>query len=290
MPEFTPQQCIFFDAKNGAGSVVTEREHFDSQITLDTHEKEVVFTKISQQQIPRGSIRSNGTKKVSFNTFPAGGNVQLNLNFPKPSKSELRLYIADGGDFKPPAGDFWFIYTSKSTGALTIGFMDPQRWGRSLGNKTTSIGVHQFLPSVVDDDDEAFQKTLLDYDPKPKITTRNAASVFGRNPSIAAKALLLSDYKCQVDPDHETFLARNGKPYVEAHHLIPISATARLGINLDFTENLTSLCPNCHRAIHHAELNYRAELVEKLYGQRRFQLTQKNIHLSLAEVLSFYNF
>ena len=289
MPQFTPQQCIFFNAKNGAGSVVTKREHSDSQITLDTHEKEVVFSKISQHQIPQGSVRSSGTKKISFDTFPVGGSVQLNLNFPKPAKSELRLYIADGGNFKPPAGDYWFIYTSKASGKLTIGFMDQQRWDRSLGNKATSTSVHQPLPSVVDDDDEAFQKALLDYDPTPKITTRNAAPVYGRKPSIAAKALQLSKYKCEVDADHETFLARNGNPYVEAHHLIPISATARLSINLDFTENLISLCPNCHRAIHHAELNYRAELVEQLYEQRRPKLAQRGIHLSLAEVLTFYN-
>tara|TARA_B100001123_G_C15061833_1_gene927926 strand:+ start:331 stop:558 length:228 start_codon:yes stop_codon:yes gene_type:complete len=69
MPDFTPNQHSYFSASKGAGSVVTERENFDSQITLDAVERRVLLSIIPEKNIPRGSVRQNGAAKITFDTF-----------------------------------------------------------------------------------------------------------------------------------------------------------------------------------------------------------------------------
>ncbi len=59
-------------------------------------------------------------------------------------------------------------------------------------------------------------------------------------------------------------------------------------MNLDFLENIVSLCPNCHRAIHHAALEERKWLVEGLFSKREKLIANRGINLSLAEISSFY--
>ncbi|MFE4354224.1 hypothetical protein [Peribacillus butanolivorans] len=42
------------------------------------------------------------------------------------------------------------------------------------------------------------------------------------NPSVAKEALELVNYRCEIDPFHETFISEvTGDNFVEAHHLIP---------------------------------------------------------------------
>jgi HNH endonuclease len=43
------------------------------------------------------------------------------------------------------------------------------------------------------------------------------------------------------------FLRMNGEPYLEAHHIIPLSEGGQ-----DVVENVLALCPNCHRMAHHS--------------------------------------
>ncbi|MGL4999965.1 MAG: HNH endonuclease [Cetobacterium sp.] len=43
------------------------------------------------------------------------------------------------------------------------------------------------------------------------------------------------------------------KQYMEAHHLIPMNAQDSFKNSLDVLGNVVSLCPNCHRMIHHGD-------------------------------------
>ena len=108
-----------------------------------------------------------------------------------------------------------------------------------------------------------------------------------RSRQIAWNALVLANYQCEIDPNHETFIRRNSdKPYTEPHHLVPLAYQDQLGVNLDREENIVSLCSNCHNRIHYGK---DAEvLVEKLYRERCDLLISIGVELPLEELLRLY--
>ena len=70
---------------------------------------------------------------------------------------------------------------------------------------------------------------------------------FVRNPYVVAAALLRADNRCEVPTcTRELFLRDDGTPYLEVHHLLPLS---RGGADALF--NVAVLCPSCHREMHH---------------------------------------
>ena len=64
-----------------------------------------------------------------FRLYPNGEYVGLNLVYPKPEKSELRLYIAKRRGFMPAKGQVWFLFVDKHDN-LWIGAMDEVQWRR----------------------------------------------------------------------------------------------------------------------------------------------------------------
>ncbi|MBT7455033.1 MAG: HNH endonuclease [Gemmatimonadetes bacterium] len=44
------------------------------------------------------------------------------------------------------------------------------------------------------------------------------------------------------------FRTDDGRPYLEVHHILPLSEGGEDGML-----NVAALCPNCHRAQHHAD-------------------------------------
>ena len=83
-----------------------------------------------------------------------------------------------------------------------------------------------------------------------------------------------ADYKCEGNFQHETFLSkRTGKQFMEGHHLIPVGFQIdiwnKYGVNVDCVENIVSLCPNCHRAIHYGNDLIKSELINKLFNARK---------------------
>jgi predicted restriction endonuclease len=60
-----------------------------------------------------------------------------------------------------------------------------------------------------------------------------------------------NDYRCAVSQTScSSFLARDGHPYVEVHHIIPMAQQAGSAINLDRVTNMAPLCPGCHTCLH----------------------------------------
>ena len=73
---------------------------------------------------------------------------------------------------------------------------------------------------------------------------------------------------------------------MEAHHLIPMSKQNLFEYSIDIEENIVSLCSHCHNEIHYGE--NAKELIKKLYYKRKDLLQKKNVHISLEELLSYY--
>lgn len=105
----------------------------------------------------------------------------------------------------------------------------------------------------------------------------------------AANAIKKANFKCAYDGSHTTFIsALTGKPYLEAHHLIPLCKQDRFTVKLDKLASLISLCPNCHRLIHFGRDEDKQRMVDDLYEKRREDLLKVGIYISLLELRTMY--
>lgn len=134
-----------------------------------------------------------------------------------------------------------------------------------------------------------FSKKTINYKriPQKKDVHSNMQEKIERSRKTAENALILADFKCEIDNGHFTFIRKNQNvPYTEAHHLIPLAYSELFRYSLDVEENIVSLCSTCHNQIHYgqgAEL-----LIRKLYANRKKLLSEAGIELSEQELLEMY--
>lgn len=127
----------------------------------------------------------------------------------------------------------------------------------------------------------------------PRTPLRNQTSIskgrWRRDPNVAATALRNAHYQCEVDATHLSFIARKSKEnFVEAHHLIPMAEQNRYTHSLDVPENVVSLCPTCHRLLHHGGYQARFAIASDLLSKRTAGLNTRGISISEAEIRTFY--
>jgi len=124
---------------------------------------------------------------------------------------------------------------------------------------------------------------------KPEQIIRNNIKIFSRNPGVAKETLMNANYRCEINPIHLTFIAKNtGQNYTEAHHLIPMSMQNEFNNSLDVPGNIISLCPNCHRKLHYASLEDKEEMLTILYEKRKKSLEKFEIEISFKKLIEFY--
>lgn len=109
-----------------------------------------------------------------------------------------------------------------------------------------------------------------------------------KNAMIARQSMEVANYRCEYDPEHETFDTNNGKPYVEVHHLIPIKEQDRFNFYLDNSANIVVLCPNCHKAIHMGSDEVKEKMLRKLFYPRAEKLESKGIELTFSQLKEMY--
>jgi 5-methylcytosine-specific restriction endonuclease McrA len=87
--------------------------------------------------------------------------------------------------------------------------------------------------------------------------------VYERDPLVIAISRKRSGHRCEVPGcDHPQFMAANGLPYCEVHHVVPLAEGGE-----DRIENAACLCPSHHREVHHG--NQRSVLDGQLKELRR---------------------
>ena len=109
---------------------------------------------------------------------------------------------------------------------------------------------------------------------------------FKRNQDTAKKSIQLANYKCDLDESHSSFISKNGKAYMEAHHLIPLSTQEYFDYSLDVDANIICLCPNCHRKLHYGQ-DIIGDLL-KLYNDRLHSLTESGIIITFNDLCALY--
>jgi hypothetical protein len=98
-------------------------------------------------------------------------------------------------------------------------------------------------PSEVDE--------LNNREPKKAPPSSSSSTLFQRSLQLAEFVRVDNDYRCAVSQTScPSFLARDGNPYVEVHHIIPMARQAGSAINLDRVTNMAPLCPGCHTCLH----------------------------------------
>jgi len=111
---------------------------------------------------------------------------------------------------------------------------------------------------------------------------------YKKEPRISKTALVRAEHECAINSEHVTFAGKDGEPYMEAHHLIPMSAQGDFDVNIDRLENIVALCPTCHRAIHYGNKETREELVRKLYDLQQEDFAQAELDISYDDLFSKY--
>ncbi|MEW9796658.1 HNH endonuclease [Alteromonas sp. CYL-A6] len=106
----------------------------------------------------------------------------------------------------------------------------------------------------------------------PPIGNKNPAKIettatsYKRDPSVVAWVLNEAGDTCESCGCSSPFLKEDGLPYLEVHHVIRLADNGS-----DTVDNAVALCPNCHRALHHAvdKLERRESLYTNIPRLRR---------------------
>ena len=88
---------------------------------------------------------------------------------------------------------------------------------------------------------------------KPKPSLDDAQSFYyvkryNRDPNVVMQALAKANGICQGCKKNAPFISTQGDPFLEVHHIIPLSHGGQ-----DILDNVIALCPNCHRRQHFGE-------------------------------------
>ncbi len=108
------------------------------------------------------------------------------------------------------------------------------------------------------------------------------------NPALGKEAIRRNHYCCAVEPDHPTFIKKNGERYMEVHHLIPLEWQSEFANKLDTRANLVSLCPLCHKLIHYGRIEDKRPIVTKLFEERYEPLKESGLEITLETLIRFY--
>lgn len=176
-------------------------------------------------------------------------------------------------------------------------------------DESTSIISPVSISSFIEDEDESNYINKVDniketninedagkdaYSVKP--VTKENFSVRRRyrtNPLLGKIAIKKAYYSCERDYTHETFISKKtNKNYMEAHHLVPVCFQEEMwnkyGINIDCVENLVSLCPTCHKAIHYGTKEVKEKLIEDLFTKCAPKYQAIGFTISLKEIKVLY--
>lgn len=96
------------------------------------------------------------------------------------------------------------------------------------------------------------------------------------------------NYKCEIDPNHESFQTAAGHQYVEGVPLIKLDDGLFLGKGIFEAANILCLCPNCAAKLEHGIDEEREEMFIRLHRSHKKALEEVGIKISLGQLLKMY--
>ncbi|MBV7391838.1 HNH endonuclease [Enterococcus sp. ALS3] len=136
---------------------------------------------------------------------------------------------------------------------------------------------------------EEIKEFQVDNLERPKKILYQKNESYPRSPHVSYLAKIRSNWSCELNRRHRTFISQaDGKNFVEVHHLVPMAVQDYYQYTLDFTDNVITLCPNCHRLVHLGSYQERATAITKLLKDRETTYQQHGIEINQKLLLSFY--
>jgi len=198
-----------------------------------------------------------------------------------------------------------FLYFLKN---YEINLIDPL--SSSINNKIPpQKNIDRTMPSIDGDDErsyidevDAIEENTINVNValgshlvEPISSNQNSTGrKFKINPILGKIAIKKSGYICEHEPTHTTFLSKKtSMPFMEGHHLIPVSFQAQIwsknNINIDCVENIVSLCPNCHRAIHYGAPKIKESMLINIFNKRIINLNNIGLSITINDLKKYYN-
>lgn len=157
------------------------------------------------------------------------------------------------------------------------------------GRRMYSSGLNNYIRFASGEDFTAMFDKAAQFDTpiSPQEAANKEQKVWKRSSILRSQALAFANYSCEINKDHQTFIAeKTKKAYMESHHLIPISFQPNFEYSLDVYSNIVCLCPICHRQIHYGLINDRKKLLSVLFEKREERLINSGIVISYFNMLN----
>jgi len=132
-------------------------------------------------------------------------------------------------------------------GGWSVVYMLPEqeKIDETINNEIFEAEQEQKITAAKNDSPEERRYRLSIASPIPE-QVKIISVAYRRNPDVVAEIMIRANGKCELCGQQAPFLkAKDGTPYLEAHHWIPLAAGGE-----DTVQNSGALCPNCHRKLH----------------------------------------
>ena len=154
------------------------------------------------------------------------------------------------------------------------------------GNRMYLAGFNRYIEFV---EGKGFKKEisplkLLDFPVDAHPSYEVVRQIPYRDRILVRQVIIAAEHTCETNANHVTFTsARFKTQYMEGHHLIPMNQQGHFDNSLDVYSNLVSLCPICHRLLHHGIESERKPVLRKLYDERKERLQSAGIRIGVGE-------
>lgn len=136
------------------------------------------------------------------------------------------------------------------------------------------------------------QNTIQDKsnrEPKKPLIDGPNGKEYPRDKEVVKSALESASYECEFDSEHKYFInSTTNENYVEGHHLLPLKYHEDVSFHIDTQSNVASLCPVCHRLLHHGIYEVKEPIIRKLYKEHKSSLNQSGLDIGLPRLLEMY--
>lgn len=126
----------------------------------------------------------------------------------------------------------------------------------------------------------------------PEKKNKSNNSRYKTDSRITKTVLEMNKYICEIEliegEKHKTFNTKGEVQYMEGHHLIPMKAQKDFTNNIDRSDNICCLCPNCHRAIHYGTVKEKKSRLILLYKEKIEKLKANDIYIDFEELINKY--
>lgn len=282
--KFDQRLLRIFDCSVGAYSVITPDEYKKMQLTFVGPEQEIaesMIADIAQRVGNRNEvIDAVGDHQVTVRRWPDGESIRVTISYKKRNNvksNELRMYL--NRDFRPSTDSNWCIFVRGQE--LWIGQFRDNAFDTISPDSINNAEVRKFLEPESDN-----YQALANGDAPESV--QSVLTRWKRNPKLAALALQMADYACEMDRTATSFISKNtNKPFMEAHHLIPMGQQTNFpNINLDDVRNICSLSPTNHRKLHYAKFEAIEDDLKRLADIKSEFLDAANV--TEAQLIEIY--